>query len=371
MYGAAKSYSVFGAYNPAAVAFSEAALVGGIADWFAVTALFRRPFSLPIPHTAIIPNSKERIGNALVSFLKENFIDEEKLKLFIRRSFLPSLLKKIEEPEVRAAVSLKLASFMRELSAYLRDNYDGLISQAIAPMVADIKISKVLELFLNFALTAERIELVSHSLKLLGGLLSTHEAELQRAVTDEMPWYIPKFMANRVYRDLIGGFRSRLEGEDGSRAVLLYLERLKSELATNEEFRRSVDSGWKKLIGGSKSEVVRGVWEEVFKALVADGDANVLATRIDKVLQGAGRMLSSSDVQQLEGGFFERFGVIVIRHFSEDGLAWILETFRDWDGALLSQKVEEKLGGDLQFVRINGTLVGGIVGLVLFSLFGQ
>lgn len=368
VYSAARLYAPFGAANPAVLATSEAALVGGIADWFAVTALFRHPLGLPIPHTAVIPSSKKRIGEALASFLGENFVNEEKLSAFIGDKVFPRLKGSIETESARREMAEKLVPFITEIAAVLKENYQSLVQDLLRPVLAELKISRIAGSLLSAALKIESASIVSKVLVVVHELLKSHEQSVMKLISSELPWYIPSFVGEKIYRDILRAVLRRIEAPSGIDDVTKYLERLAVELTVTSELSNTIDKLWHDTLINPNASSLRSLWEEVFA--VISGPNSELKAHVESLLAIGSRALDTSAESQLLAKATQRATAVVVRHFSKDLLWWISDTIEHWDSKTIVAKIEERIGTDLQYIRVNGTIVGALVGLSLFLVFG-
>lgn len=286
-------------------ATAEAALVGGIADWFAVTALFRRPLGLPIPHTAIIPTQKDRIGALLGVFVQDHFLTRDVLLVKLRSMRLAERSARwIGDPAQSAQIASHLAPAVGEILASVRA--DG-----------------------------GHHKLFDAALRLAGEALDTHGEDLRDRLRGESPWWVPRAVDNLVYRKLIGGAHGVLE-----------------EIAAdpNHPFRRKFD------------DVVQGFADRL---RYADDFVPSLARAISAT--GTALLADETRLAELDARLTETIASAVERHRHEAG-DLITQTVRQWDAGVAARRIELAVGRDLQFIRLNGTLVGGLVGLVLYSL---
>jgi uncharacterized membrane-anchored protein YjiN (DUF445 family) len=368
LYGVAHLYSPFGAANPAILATSEAALIGGIADWFAVTALFRRPLNLPIPHTAVIPNSKQRIGEALSAFLAENFVNEKILSTFIGEQVLPKLVCSLETPQARSELAKRLVPFIGEFAQVLKENYEPLVQGVLRPTLAEVRISRVVGGILSSAVKVRSSLVVSRLLFVAHNLLKSHEQSVMKLISTELPWYIPSFVGEKIYRDILKSILTRIESPEGLQDSIKYLERLSIELTVKSELSDTLDRLWSETLNNPQANALQALWHELLAAVSSRGPE--IQVHLESVLNIVSIGLSKGAGSQTITGLVQRAAGLVIRHFSRDILRWISDTIGHWDSDTISQKIEEKIGADLQYIRLNGTLVGALVGLTMFFVFG-
>ncbi len=365
-------------------AFAEAAMVGGLADWFAVTALFRRPLGLPIPHTAIIPANKDRIAASMAQFLRANFLTTQVVARRLRGLDLAGALGGFladprggGEPRLRQGAAALLTDLLdslpgEQLGAMLKSALRGqlerldlapLLGQLLCAAMADGRHRPVIEAMLRWAgLTLEANEALLH------GMIHDRANTLLR-------WTgLDETLGNAVLDGLY-----RLLAEcivDPNHPLRGKLEEMLAGLA--EDLRH--DPAMHDRIARMKAEVlanpamaawIDGLWERARAGLLrsAGDPARLLGGRIGVGLAGFGAALQTEPRLRLQVNRFARrtMAGIAVRH--GDGIVTLVsETVRRWDGRTISRRIEHAVGRDLQFIRINGTLVGGLVGLALHGL---
>lgn len=364
--------------------FLQAALVGALADWFAVVALFRRPLGLPIPHTAIIPSNRERIAVALGSFVQSNFLAPDVLAdrvLALRvgeeaSAWLSSVLNQkrlvrilapayrgflgtFDDPALRSALARATGATLRGSDA----------ASAVASLI--------------------EVSVVGHAngeagdafLRWLEALLDRHETFLREALRQEMPWYVPNFVHDKVYRDVIKKIRQSLEAANADPKHQLRenfaesARKFSSELKNSPQLRATVQSRWLALLD---SQVVGNYIERILGDirvhLVRELEANPAGVEqiLTTWIQVLSRLLAESqDIRNAVSQLAARSAQGVATHYRHELANLVTETVRRWDSQTVVAKIESQVGEDLQFIRINGTLVGGLVGLLLEILMRQ
>lgn len=361
-------------------AFSEAALIGGLADWFAVTALFRRPLGLPIPHTAIVPNRKDDIGQALARFVAENFLVRAALETELGRLDLAQAFGRWLGQPANAR------SLAADLAAAARWTLDG---AEFGPLRAAMT-SSLREL--GRAIPRERVvgALIDvfasgpHAQELIDALVAHGATQLERnkhlireRIRDRSPWWLPKFVDEEIYDQLVGELE-RILGDIGDDAnhpareeFRRRLEQLGDAMTDNAELRgrgealmrEFVDHPTIRALGGDISQRARSI---LIGAL--DDERSELRAALALTLQELGRSLESD--AEIAARINARLGEIVVYlvdAYREPISSIISATIARWDAQATSRRIELHLGRDLQFIRINGTLVGGLVGLILYA----
>jgi uncharacterized membrane-anchored protein YjiN (DUF445 family) len=362
-------------------AAAEAAMVGGVADWFAVTALFRHPLGIPIPHTALIPRSKDAIGRGLGEFVQRNFMNPAALVERIRAADPAGRLGDwLAEPQNAATAARQAASVIAALAETVREEeVQENIRELVTGRIEAIDAAPVLGSLLDRAMEGGQHEAaVTAALRGLQNAIAENRSLLRQRIGEESPWWVPEPLDDVVFeklyvslqqfigeiannpdheirkilnarmRDLAGDLKNSPEFHKRG-------EELKQQLLQNPEFR-----GW-----------TDGIWEGLKDSLVAAAEQpdSALRRRLEKLAQTTGDRLRTDPelrttvdawVGNLAGHLAERMGPEVA--------AIIATTVERWDADETSRRLELQVGRDLQFIRINGTLVGGLVGLLIHGI---
>ena len=362
-------------------ATAEAAMVGALADWFAVTALFRHPLGLPIPHTAIIPNRKDQLGRGLGGFVQTNFLAPEVLAERLHAVGVARRLGAwLAEPEHAHRLSANAGAMIRGLTEVLGDEdiqralEAGIINRVRRAPAAPL-MARVVE-----AATAGRHHqaLLDSTLSGLAGLLDENRALMRRKVSEQSPWWVPEPIDDRLFRKFFNGvqgfiaevrrdpdheLRHQLDARMADLAVRLRTdpvliargEELKDELLRHPEVQAWLDSLWRTT-------------KESILAVADDPDSD-LRRRLDAGLVRAGRSLQEDPALQAKvDGWVERVVTYLAEEYGHEIADLIATTVGRWDGAEASRRIELQVGRDLQFIRINGTVVGGLAGLIIYSV---
>jgi len=361
-------------------AFAEAAMVGACADWFAVTALFRRPFGLPIPHTAIIPRNKARIGQALGDFIGGEFLTPRVLDAKLRE-FGPArrLADWLVAPGAIETLAPRLAALAPDIApsgAALRE----LTGEVIQRLANAGPAAPVLSRLLGYVWhdpSARR--LIDRGIVVLADFIASREASIHSQVTGRTWKWLPKFvddiLAERVTKGLLGAVQDlrdpahpwRLEIDDAVEGLIVDLTNDAELIAKIERFKARLMS----------DPVVRGhvlaLWRELGDRLSAD--PRLAEHLIARVLAAAGRWLDTDPRarDRLDGWLRVATRRVLSPRRQAIG-AFVAQVVAGWDAREVVDKLELQVGRDLQYIRINGTLVGGLVGLAIYSatsVFGR
>jgi len=363
-------------------AFAEAAMVGGIADWFAVTALFRHPLGLPIPHTAIIPRNKDRIGDTLASFLRDNFLTPSVVARRMRRVDVAGaagrfLLNPPGGGRLREGASRLIADILQSLD---EERLGGLVKGAVAQRMRSMEVSPILGQSLEAAIGEDRhVPIMDAIVTWTGRTLDANEDLIRQMVHERAGWIVKLAGLDAKLADkIVDGLRKltidmamdekhplRAKAEEG-------LARLASSLQHDPDTRTKVEE-WKNELIANKAvtDWVEGLWENARAGLLraARDPEAAMAGRFGEALRQLGDMLQhDSSLRRAINQFARRAAVGAVASYGSGIVALVSETVRSWDARTVTDRLEAAVGRDLQYIRINGTLVGGLVGLVIHSV---
>ncbi len=369
-------------WGPAAYlrAFAEAAMVGACADWFAVTALFRRPLGLPIPHTAIIPRNKDRIGEALGRFIVDNFLSPRVLDAKLRELELAAWGGAwLQRPENARALAARLVALGPELVGALPEGtVEELAGSAALAAARALPAAPAASAVLAAAWDEGRAQpLVERGAELLGGYLDTNREVILEKVRGQswrwMPAFVDDAIARRITRGLVQ-LLADVRAPDHPWRVRLAseVEGLIVRLAQDPELRRKGEALKRQLLDDPRlADHAHRLWTEIERQLRTEwrSGSGALEDRLATLIGELGAWLEQDPALQraLNTGAraLVRRGVAPRRR--EIG-AFVAQVVRGWDARGVVERLELQVGPDLQFIRINGTLVGGLVGLALYVL---
>ena len=363
-------------------AFAEAAMVGGIADWFAVTALFRHPLGLPIPHTAIIPRNKDRIGDTLAAFLRDNFLTPRVVARRMRSVDVAGAVGRFlaqppGEGRLREGASRLLADILEALD---EEQLGGMIKSAVASRLRAIEIAPLLGQTLEAAMTEDRhVPLVDAIVTWTGRTLDANEDLIRNMVHQRAGWVLRLAgLDERLAEAIIDGLRRltidmavdphhplRAKAEEG-------LAQLAVKLRNDPDTRAKVEEWKNEMIANEAvSNWLGGVWEKSRAGLLKgarDPDA-ALAGKFGEALRQLGETLQKEPrLARAINQFARRAAAGIVASYGSGIVKLVSETVRAWDAGTVTDRLEAAVGRDLQYIRINGTIVGGLVGLVLHAI---
>ena len=363
--------------------FAEAAMVGGLADWFAVTALFRHPLGLPIPHTAIIPRNKDRIGEALANFLKENFLIPSVVARRMRNIDVAGAAGRfLQTPEgegtrIRAGASRLIADVFESLDD---ERLGGIVKGAISARLRKTEVSPLLGHALASAINDDRhVPMLEAAIRWSARALDANEPLIREMVHKKANWALKLAGLDAKLADaIINGFR-KLTVEmstDPAHPVRQKIEealaQLANDLQTRPETRERVEAIKEQLLDNqSVSLWLDTIWQKGREAVIraARNPDAVMAGKLGEVLRSMGGTLEKDRrIRSAINQFARRAAVGMSASYGSSIVKLVSETVRGWDARTVTARLEAAVGRDLQYIRINGTLVGGLVGLILHAL---
>ncbi|MBN3538011.1 DUF445 domain-containing protein [Sphingomonas pseudosanguinis] len=361
-------------------AFAEAAMVGGLADWFAVTALFRHPLGLPIPHTAIVPRNKDRIGDTLANFLRTNFLIPRVVARRMNRLDVAGAAGRwLAQPPQEGGRIRRGASrlFAEMLTAFDPQRLGGMVKAGIGSRLRATEVSPILGQLLKAAIAEGRhVPLMESVIRWAGQALAANEPVV-RAMVHERAGAILRWtgLDETVADKLIDGLDKLLHdmADDPDHPIRLKIEegldRLAWDLQYDPDMRARVEAMKADLIANpAMQRWLDGLWEQAREGLLrlARDPEAVTAGKLGETLRQLGQTLQSDPRLAATINRFVRRAVVGIAADYGDGIVRLVsETVRGWDADTVTSRLENAVGRDLQYIRINGTLVGGSVGLVL------
>jgi uncharacterized membrane-anchored protein YjiN (DUF445 family) len=364
-------------------AFAEAAMVGGLADWFAVTALFRHPLGLPIPHTAIIPRNKDRIGDALASFLRQNFLIPSVVARRMRRLDLAGATGRFlaapgpaadKASRLRQGASRLIADIVGALDA---ERLGGMVRQAVSQRLSALDIAPIMGQALDAAIDRDRhIPILDNAIDWVGRTLVANEETIRAMISEKagsvMRWTgLDEKLSNKI---LDGLYRLIEEvGENPEHPLRDKAEEGLIDLAR----RMREDPALQTKVNAFKDEIIAspavaawldGLWGQARAALLkgARDPQAAMAGRLGEALRQLGTTLQSEPRLARTINLFARRAAVGIAAAYGDGIVRLVsDTVRGWDAQTVTGRLEQAVGRDLQYIRVNGTLVGGLVGLAI------
>jgi uncharacterized membrane-anchored protein YjiN (DUF445 family) len=362
-------------------AMAEAGMVGALADWFAVTALFRRPLGLPIPHTAIIPTKKDVLGDSLGGFVGENFLAEDVVRDKLARVEVSSRVGAWIGQRANAdRITAELATAARGVVTVLRDeDVQEVIEQVLVRRLMERQIGPPLGTVLEGVLAdGAHHRLVDLVCDRAYDWVSANHDMVMRIVHDRAPSWSPRFVddliADRVFLEVQNfAWAVKTDSEHPLRkAVDTFLVEFAADLQTDEETIERAERIKHQIVGHPDVQKFIGQAWGTVKGLILDAAADpssTLRTRVRDGLVGLGtRLATDAELRAKVDGWLADAAGYVVRHYRSEITTLITDTVARWDAEETSRKVELQVGRDLQFIRINGTVVGALAGLVIYTV---
>ncbi|WNI31705.1 DUF445 domain-containing protein [Streptomyces sp. ITFR-6] len=362
-------------------AAAEAGMVGALADWFAVTALFKRPLGLPIPHTAIIPTKKDQLGASLGSFVGENFLAGDVVRDRIHSLGIGGRLGAwLAEPAHADRVTAELSTTLRGALTVLRDSdVQAVVGEAITRRANAAEIGpglgKMLEKVVADGGHRKVVDLVcvrAHDWLVL------HGDSVMDAVQGGAPGWTPRFVdkrvGERVYKELLRFLTEMrdMPGHPARGSIDTFLTDFAADLQTDSETRERVERLKSEVLGrGEVQDVIASAWSSVRTMVIAaaEDEQSELRLRARASLMSLGaRLATDGRLQAKLEGWLEDAAVYVVTTYRTEITSLISDTVAGWDADQTSKKIEAHIGRDLQFIRINGTVVGALAGLAIYTV---
>jgi uncharacterized membrane-anchored protein YjiN (DUF445 family) len=362
-------------------ATAEASMVGGLADWFAVTALFRHPLGLPIPHTAIIPRKKDQIGASLAGFVSEHFLTPDIVGERVAAARVPRRLGEwLADPAHARQVADELCGAVGGLASVLRDDelrtaVAGFADRRLRETELSPHLARLLEAACNSGQHQTALTVV---LRGVMRFLDENRAVLRRRLAEESPEWVPEWVDDRVFAkgfSALQSFLADVSVDDAHELRRTFDQQLRAfveRLRSDPEQRARVERAKLQLLDRPDvRDWLSTLWANV-KKLVVDGAADPrsdLRRSIETLTVRAGQVLRDDDaVAGKIDEALQRLTGHVIAHYADDIAGVISATVERWDTAETSRRLELQVGRDLQFIRINGTVVGALAGLAIYAL---
>jgi uncharacterized membrane-anchored protein YjiN (DUF445 family) len=356
---------------------AEAGMVGGIADWFAVTALFRHPLGVPIPHTAIIPTNKDRIGRTLGRFVENNFLTPEVLFRKLRQLQVGRRVANwLAAPATAGLIAHSITSALPHLVRSLRNrDLHDFLQRAFGEEFSNPDVAPVIGHAIRL-LTAsgEADVLFDRASEIAIRWIKDNRAQLDKIISQHSRWWVPKAIDRRVASAIMDGVTEVLTGlkdpESGARAKFrAALVGFVADLLNSPEQRQQVNNAARRLLAHPDTRAwLTSIWNQLGDAAVADlaQPESRLSVALEKPISLVAQTLATDEImQQHIDDAVERLAHSLISWRTEIG-SFIAEVVRNWDTRTLVERLELVVGSDLQYIRMNGTIVGACAGCLIF-----
>jgi uncharacterized membrane-anchored protein YjiN (DUF445 family) len=364
-------------------AFAEAGMIGGLADWFAVTALFRHPLGIRIPHTAIIPNNKERIGRTLASFLRSNFLQTRIVARRVRNMDVAGAMGRFltspsgGEGRMRMGASRLMGDIIGALDD---ERMGGIAKGAVRKQLEKLDVAPLLGQSFEAMIAGRRhVPLLDSMVIWTAKTLEANE-HLIRQMVEERAGAIMRWtgLDDRLSNAIVTGLEKllaemaadpdhplRAKGEEG-------LAKLAKDLKRDKELQAKV-ANWKAelLANPAMGKWIEGLWDQGRKALLKaarDPDAALAGSFGEALIKLGTSLQEDVRLKQQINRFARRAIVGTAENYGDNIVSLVSDTIGGWNSSTITDRVENAVGSDLQFIRINGTLVGGLAGIVIHAV---
>ncbi len=362
-------------------ATAEAAMVGAIADWFAVTALFRHPLGLPIPHTAIIPTRKNSLALSLEEFVTENFLAEDTVRARVADAQVSNRVGAwLAEPGHSVRVVDEAASLLTTAMRRIDDeDVATLVETELLPRLVEEPLSEVAGRLLQDVI-AERAHhgLVDLAINEAHDWLGANEATVSRALGERAPWWTPQWLDEQVTKRLhveavawVADIRNDSE-HPARRALDDFLRQLAHDLQHDPATIEKAERLKQRILTQPQVLVTAlslwGALKRVLLEMLADTDSTLKSRAVNALRQFGERLGSDAALRDRLDLRAADVAAFLVERYGAEFTQVITDTIERWDGDEAARRIELHVGRDLQFIRINGTLVGGLAGLVIYSV---
>ena len=362
-------------------AFAEAGMVGALADWFAVVALFRHPLGLPIPHTAIIPNRKNDIGESMSRFVADHFLEPDVVRKKLQNTdlaaFVVSWLK--SEKGRRSVEELSAAVLRWALGALHEERVRRFLSRLSSKQLANVNLAPLLGNTLEWLVRGQRHQqILTQVLRYTIVMVHDNRDAIRSKVQQESPWWVPGFVDDRILKKMLERiehqlFEMALDPDHPLRSKFSgWVQNLAHDLKNSPEHQRLGEEFKEQLLANDElQDYLYGLWRELAESIESDIEKpeSVIGQHVGQWLGGVAEELDRDrGMQAWVNAWLVDAITLVVGRNSAQIASLISDTVRSWDGEDTSRRVELAIGRDLQFIRINGTLVGGLVGLLIHAI---
>jgi len=367
---------------PMLQAFSEAAMVGGIADWFAVVALFRHPLGIPIWHTAIIPTKKNEIGENLGSFVSEEFLNREKLEIKLEEfnfaskasdwlseetnadkiasvvtvNIIPGILKTIRDEDIKRFIQAQFAEKLESI------NFGNWVALALEPLQKG----------------TVKDQLLTNLLEVMSSELSNNKDLIRKKVKASTPFLSFGLADKSISEGVFNGLQEFLDEAKNPESEIRikideYIFNFLDKVKNSEEMRIKINNMILDFVGKKEvQDYINGIWDEIKLSITNDlekGDESSIKKSVSNLIQLFGNGLKEDAIMADKINNFIKNDLLSVLLNNKKVIGDLISsTVKSWDGKEVSEKLELEIGKDLQYIRINGTLVGGLIGLVIYGV---
>ena len=360
---------------------AEAAMVGAIADWFAVTAIFRHPMGLPIPHTAIIPKRKESLGASLQEFVAENFLREDVVRERVATTKVAARAGGwlVDGDHAQRLVDIGARVLSDGLGHVKESDVAAVVEEAIIPRMLDEELSPMAgQLLGEVVRDGAHVGAVDLMLTELHRWLSANQEEVTSLVGQRAPWWTPIWLdervAVRIHAESVEWIAEIRDTPDhqAREAMDRWLTQLSHDLQHDPATQERAERLKERLLTQPKVATTSiAIWDALRRALVGsleDPDGLVRRRAVEELTSLGHRLMTDEAFGDRVDEVLADVAAYVVNHYGRDLATIISATVNRWDGQETAERIELHVGRDLQFIRINGTVVGGLAGLAIHAV---
>ncbi|MFC9663208.1 DUF445 domain-containing protein [Nocardia sp. NPDC127606] len=362
-------------------AASEAGMVGALADWFAVTALFKHPLGLPIPHTAIIRKKKDQLGESLGAFVGTNFLAPDVVSARLDSAQISLRVGRwMADPAHAARVAQESATILTAVVNTLRDEdveqiIDNTIVKRIAEPLWGPPLGRVLSEMIADNRQRPLIDLLAE--RAHQWALGSQDT-IDRIVVRDAPQWAPKFvntlLSERIYRELVE-FTWKVRSDPDHelrRAADRFLQDFAEDLQHDDAMIAKAEKVKAEIMGREQiTGMAEATWRAAKRLILesADDPDSTLRRKVAENVQQLGeRLRDDPEMRGKVDGWIDRGARYLVGNYSAEITTLVTDTVARWDADEASRKIELQVGRDLQFIRINGTVVGSLAGLAIYTI---
>ncbi|MBE2281490.1 MAG: DUF445 domain-containing protein, partial [Ignavibacteriaceae bacterium] len=369
----------------AIIAFSEAAVVGAMADWFAITALFRHPLGIPIPHTAILPKKKDQLGENLGSYVQDNFLNKDAIINAVR-NYNPaaSLGEKMLDESFILQTTTQMKKLLTAVVGNLKkEEYKLFVINYLNKGLKELDFSVVLASIVDYINSGEKKqEYFSAFYKGLYDYFKENYEEIIIKISDEIPipaiqipWGkgdirrpIAKYVADKLEKFLVKAMND--ENHESREMMDKYLSGLADKMKNSPDMKEKINSVKENFVNSEKFQgYVDSMWERLTDSILEDLNAedSIISTKLKESLESFGEKLrTDGQLESKINSFVEDAATGFLDNNSNQIKNLISDKVKNWDTKEFTDNLEVRIGKDLQYIRINGTVIGGLIGLIIF-----
>ncbi|MBA1834268.1 DUF445 domain-containing protein [Corynebacterium wankanglinii] len=362
-------------------AAAEAGMVGGLADWFAVTALFKYPMGIPIPHTAIIPNKKDQVAGVLSDFVSENFLNARTITDKVMAAGIPERVGRwLAQPENAERVSEEAGKFtVRMVEGIDPAEAEGFINTQLIDRLAEPIWAPPLGRTLEGLIADGKVEpvvddIVAWARRKVDGM----EGTVVTMIDERMPRWAPRFakelVGQRVYDEMVAFMEDvdTDEQHEARRAIRRQITQFAQDLQFDGDMISRVEALKNDVMGSAAvTSAAGGIWEQLSEALVAqasDAESALRRKAVASAREWGQKLVDDPSVRADAERTLEKITHFAAENGADQIVGIIAETIERWDGEEAADKIELMVGKDLQFIRLNGTIVGALAGLAIYTV---